>query len=114
MRENNNSKEIKTYQERQGWFSDRIGKIIYRNKTSCNCVVCEKVYREGLLIEDLQHSGFVCDCEFSFNVDGHKLRYFDTIEERDEYELLIKDINHMERLNQMIKRIYDTEDEKNN
>ena len=37
------------------WFEERIGKRVYRPKTSCNCHKCTMVYENGLVIEDKQH-----------------------------------------------------------
>ncbi len=69
------------------WFVDRIGKIVFRNKVSCPCAVCQSVYESGLLIQDRNHAEYVCDVADDFNRDGSKLIYFDTKEDRDLFEL---------------------------
>jgi hypothetical protein len=45
------------------WFIDRIGKRIYREKNICDCEVCTKVYKEGLIITDEQHANYLYDCQ---------------------------------------------------
>ena len=79
-------------EERNQWFIDRIGKRIYRNKTSCPCCVCETNYKDGLIISDEKHADYIYCCECEYTAEGHKLKYFDTIKERDDYEssLIIK------------------------
>jgi len=73
--------DLKKMEQRQQWFIDRIGKTIFRNKTSCPCSVCERVYQEGLTIEDELHARYVADEEGAYNSEGTPLRYFDTKEE---------------------------------
>jgi hypothetical protein len=70
-----------THEERKQWFIDRIGNVVYRTKTTCGCGVCEDIYKKGLLIADEMHARYIHDCEFE-----QVAKYFDTIEERDEYE----------------------------
>ncbi len=41
------------------WFKNRIGKRIYRDKTSCNCETCARVYKEGLIVNDLNHAEYL-------------------------------------------------------
>lgn len=72
------------------WFTDRIGKVVYRNKTTCDCDICNDGYNKGLLIRDEFHAEYVYDICMAFNSDGDTLKYFDTIEERDEFELTLK------------------------
>lgn len=78
------------YLERKKWFTDRVGKTIYRNKTSCKCAICEHVYNNGLKISDESHATYIHDCEAEYNYEGHPLKYFDTVEERDAYEMELK------------------------
>jgi len=72
--------------DREKWFIDRVGKVIWRNKTTCKCGVCESVYQNGLLLSDEGHAMYVCICESDVSVEGGTLRYFDSKEERDEFE----------------------------
>lgn len=78
--------------EREKWFNDRIGKIVWRNKTTCTCGICESVYQNGLMLSDEMHASYVCDCEGSYNAEGSILRYFDSKEERDVFEKGIKKV----------------------
>ncbi len=45
------------------WFIDRIGKRIYRKNNICNCPVCIKVHKEGLIITDKDHAIYLYDCQ---------------------------------------------------
>jgi hypothetical protein len=71
---------------REQWFLDRIGKRVFRNKTSCNCDICKDVYEKGLIISDEMHANYLYTCECEYTAEGSPLRYFDTIQERDEFE----------------------------
>ena len=79
------------YEERKKWFSDRVGKIIFRSKTTCPCAVCESVYQNGLLIESKIHGDYAMSCEGESWADGETgFKYFDTKEEVSEFEKNIK------------------------
>ena len=41
---------------------------------------------KGLVISDEQHAGYVHDVEGCANFEGYPLKYFDTEEERNNYE----------------------------
>lgn len=71
------------YEQRKQWFMDRIGKIVYRTKTTCDCEVCTNAYENGIVIADEMHAIYLCDMES----EGVVLRYFDTKEEVKEFEL---------------------------
>jgi len=71
------------------WFTDRIGKIVFRNE-SCKCSVCQNVYEKGLFVQDEYHAEYVYDACCCYNAEGTPLAYFDTIGERDEFELTLK------------------------
>jgi hypothetical protein len=45
------------------WFIDRIGKRIYRKNNICNCPVCIKVHKEGLIINNKDHAIYLYDCQ---------------------------------------------------
>jgi hypothetical protein len=79
---------MKDYSEREKWFIDRIGKVVYRNKTSCTCSVCADVADNGLIIHDLAHALYLEEIEGMYNLEGHPLKYCDTKEEVTEF------INH--------------------
>jgi hypothetical protein len=77
--------------EREKWFYDRIGKIVWRNKTSCTCKVCDSIYQNGSMLLDEMDASYICDFEAICKAEGVVLRYFDTKEERDVFEEEIKD-----------------------
>ena len=68
-------------QDREKWFIDRIGKRVFRNKTSCNCDTCQKIYENGLVISDKNHAQYLYDMEGMYALEGVKLKYFDSKEE---------------------------------
>lgn len=72
--------------ERRQWFLDRIGKRVFRNNDGCHCLICEKVYANGLVITDALHAEYLHDCEADYAAGGDPLRYFDTREEALAYE----------------------------
>jgi hypothetical protein len=42
------------------WFEARIGKRIYRvTKAKCPCAACAEVYKDGLVIADEGHAGYL-------------------------------------------------------
>jgi hypothetical protein len=69
-------------QERYEWFSERVGKVVFRTKGTCNCESCFETYKEGVTILDVEHASYLHDIENELG-----LRYFDTEKERDEFEL---------------------------
>lgn len=73
--------------ERQKWFSERVGKRVFRNKTSCTCEMCNDVYENGLIIDDELHADYLCMCEGEYGLEERTpLKYFDTKEEVLEFE----------------------------
>lgn len=76
--------------QRQKWFNNRVGKMVWRNKTSCQCSICQNAYEEGLLIMDAAHASMLCNYEAEFNAEGYTLKYFDTRQERDAFESKLK------------------------
>lgn len=72
--------------EREKWFIDRIGKIIFRTDNICQCKICKDVAINGLYLIDKGHALYVAETEAEYNFEGIPLKYFDTKEERDEYE----------------------------
>lgn len=69
------------YEERLNWFKSQIGKVIFRTKTTCKCTVCADVYERGLVVTDEFHACYLMDCESEMGI-----HYFETIEERNEFE----------------------------
>lgn len=78
------------YSEREKWFRDRVGKTVYRNRTTCKCRVCESSYIHGVQIADEFHAMYLWEWEGTSNYEDNDLRYFDTKEERDEFEKTLK------------------------
>jgi hypothetical protein len=76
----------KTENERLNWFIDRIGKRVFRNKTSCQCGTCQNVYENGVVISDGMHADYMCIIEFEYTNEKSPLQYFDTKEEVLEWE----------------------------
>jgi len=68
------------------WFTERIGKRVFRNNTTCPCGVCSENYEHGLVIHDRNHASYMNDLEGEYNIDGFPLKYFDTKEEALQWE----------------------------
>ena len=77
---------MRNYSQREQWFIDRIGKIVYRNVTTCGCKVCKNVQLNGLFIKDENHALYVAEIESCYTNDGHPLKYFDTKQEATNFE----------------------------
>lgn len=54
------------------WFESRIGKRIYRERTSCNCNSCYSGFVDGVFIHDAIHGGYLKICQ-----DEMGIRYSD-------------------------------------
>lgn len=76
----------RTIDDREQWFLDRVGKVIFRNETSCKCLVCAKVYENGLYLTDENHATYTYDFELVYNTEVLPLKYFDTKQEAIDYE----------------------------
>lgn len=59
----------KDFNKRLKWFQDRVGKIIYRGKTSCECEICDCVKNEGLIIMHDMHAIYLNDCSFELEIE---------------------------------------------
>lgn len=71
--------------EREQWFSSRVNKRVFRSKTSCDCLMCSNVYKNGLVLSDKNHALYVAETEAMYQMDGEKVKYFDTKEEAEAY-----------------------------
>jgi len=60
------------------WFLERIGKRIYRDKSSCLCHTCEEVSENGLVVNDEMHATFLFDVQNDFAAEGVYFNYRDT------------------------------------
>ena len=67
--------------DRRKWFVDKIGKRVWRTKSSCKCEHCKKVYEKGLKIHDDLHADYLYCIE---NEIG--LKYFSSEKERNKFE----------------------------
>jgi hypothetical protein len=76
---------MREYSDREKWFIERIGKVVYRNATSCRCDICKNVTVNGLIIADHNHALYLSEIEAEYNLDSHPLRYCDTKEEVTEF-----------------------------
>lgn len=85
----------KNYTKRMQWFYNHIGKRVYRNKISCECEACINDYKYGLKIDSKMEAESLFYAEFDYLRDGIPLKFFDNIEERDEFE---KTLQHEENV----------------
>ncbi len=63
------------------WFIDRIGKRVFRSANGCDCVICNRVFEVGIVIEDEMHANYLCGMEGDLKAEGGTMRYFDSKEE---------------------------------
>lgn len=77
--------------ERKQWFLERIGKRVFRNHVGCPCDICESGYEYGVVIDDALSADYLCEVEATGNHEGDPLMYFDTIEQRNAFEQLLKE-----------------------
>lgn len=66
---------------RKDWFRDKIGKRIFRIKSTCPCESCLRVHREGIEVLDEDHADYLTIIEAETGI-----KYFDNVEERDKHE----------------------------
>ena len=71
--------------DRENWFIDRIGKMVFRNSFGCNCEECKDVEVNGILISNEMQAIYLSDCEGQFPFSGNPIRYFDTQEEVEQW-----------------------------
>jgi hypothetical protein len=76
---------------RKQWFIDRIGLTVYRNHVGCPCDICKDGYEDGVIISDPLSADYLWESESISNSEGDPLMYFDTIEQRDAFERLLKE-----------------------
>ena len=70
---------------REQWFKDRIGKRIFRVKSTCPCNTCKDNYDNGLVVLDELHAEYLRNCEAEMTEP-----YFDTKEEVKQFEDSLK------------------------
>jgi hypothetical protein len=73
--------------ERERWFIEHIGLRVFRQNTNC-CEICQRIYEEGLIIQDETHAIYLAEMEIMYNRDGNPLKYFESKADALEFELL--------------------------
>ena len=61
----------------RGWFIERIGKRIFRDKLSCDCEACREVEEHGLVIHDRIHAIYLHDIDCDYAAEGVYSNYRD-------------------------------------
>ncbi len=51
------------------FFTNRIGKRLYRNKTTCDCETCTNVWKNGLVVHDDFHARYLHTCQCDLDID---------------------------------------------
>lgn len=72
--------------ERKQFFLKKVGDVLWRSKTDCTCESCMRVYKEGIHVDNEQQALYLYDYESVTAVDGFPVKYFETKEERDNFE----------------------------
>lgn len=68
------------YNERKKWFLDKVGKVIYRDKSFCDCAVCKRVEDNGVFVSNSSHALYLLDIESISNdpnESNHPIKYRD-------------------------------------
>ena len=60
------------------WFTQRIGKRIYRDSCRDCCPHCKKVQEKGLIVYDEMHASYLADVDMDFGAEGIFSNYRDT------------------------------------
>ena len=69
------------------WFTDRIGKTVWMTRQECECEECANGYINGIRIMNaLNAEGLWREETEHGERDTHPIRFFDTWEERNEWE----------------------------
>ena len=59
------------------WFTNRIGKKIFRDDDGCGCKSCNNVVENGLIVFDESHAQYLEMIDNEFWACGTKLNYRD-------------------------------------
>jgi hypothetical protein len=62
----------------QQWFVERIGKRIYRDADSCDCIHCKDSVENGLIVSDDAHADYLAMIDHDFAREGVYLNYRDS------------------------------------
>lgn len=69
-------KKKKTIIHRLAWFERRIGRRIFRNQHKC-CNHCDNITKNGLIVYDKQHAGYLHLIQCEYASEGILLNYRD-------------------------------------
>jgi hypothetical protein len=69
-------------QQNKAWFQQRIGKRVWMQGFDCDCKICKEYREDGMVVQEPE---YFADLVADFAVDGNKLVFFDSKQERDEY-----------------------------
>lgn len=61
------------------WFKNRIGKRIFRDKSTCKCDTCFKIEANGLVVFDFFHARYLADTDVDYASCGAYLNYRDKL-----------------------------------
>lgn len=61
------------------WFTDRIGKRVYRDPWTCKCPTCVDVEKKWLIIENEMHASYLWDVEGTYAEEWIELNYRDNL-----------------------------------
>ncbi len=59
------------------FFLDRIGKRIFRDKSTCPCPVCKEIEENGLVITDEEAAEYIYEIQCAYAEEGKLLNYRD-------------------------------------
>lgn len=59
------------------WFERRQGKTVFRDKTSCGCIHCDRVVNFGIAIRDKDHAKYLFNVQNEYANEGTYLNYRD-------------------------------------
>jgi hypothetical protein len=51
------------------WFTERIGKKIFRVKNVCPCDTCQMILKNGLTISDKNHAQYLFDVQNELGIE---------------------------------------------
>jgi hypothetical protein len=75
--ENHTKQKVKGKFHNLLWFKERVGKKVFRNESSCKCIVCTFNFKNGLIISDELHAQYLFDIQNEL-----RLNYFDEPKKR--------------------------------
>jgi len=59
------------------WFTNRIGKRIFRDDDGCGCNFCNDVVKNGLIVFNESHAQYLAMIDNDFEACGVKMNYRD-------------------------------------